>query len=800
MRGKFGSTRTAGRRAAVGLAALLLTVLLAGCSGGGGGTGSALPAPVPVPAPPPVIVSNWATGGVTFNSTLAQQILNSPEFKAANANCAYYGCAASGPLAGNQSQAYELHDLQDALSSGVSGAGKLVAVVDVGFRPTHQEFSGKSIQRYGTLPLDDHGTHVAALIAGVRDGRGMFGVAPDASLHLTALNPAGGTIFDLANVTGGTLDAAAKGAVAQNNSWGFDIAATAMQSHLAAHPGESVAQALNGVVANYGAGNWQAYLDALRGFENKGVIVWALSNTATMTSGDVMATLPYFDTRLQGAWITAGNAYFETDGNGRITSAVRLSAACGLAARFCLMGDGTTTAADASSDTGYSAGTGSSYVAPQVAGAVALLSQAFPDLTPAEWTKRLLASADNSFFSAQGIATSGIVDFGNGVTHAYSNEWGQGVLDIAAALRPIGAVSMLSGDNVLTSERASLADSAVVLPQAFGDGLKSALDGSNIAVFDALNRGYAIKGSALVGTQTVTLLPQLMAKVGPARWGELPSYQTLLANEPPGERGTSVALVSTMGGVLETASIAPAAAQASVLSMVHDGVAMTTSGRAGLLEVAAAGFAGSAGSGAQDMAAGAGINLALGTPASRVSLGLSYLGEQGGLLGLGSGTAFSLGDASTVGTLHLGVDQRIADGMGVFGRLEYGMARPGSIGTGLVASVDDVRFSGFALGASFNNVMAVDDAFSVSVAQPLRVESGTARFNLPSARSADGQIEHRSVSAGLAPAGRQVDFGIGYKTAIGTGQLQLGLQYSIDAGHIRGASAIGGAVGLQQAF
>ena len=56
------------------------------------------------------------------------------------------------------------------------------------------------------------------------------------------------------------------------------------------------------------------------------------------------------------------------------------------------------------------------YVAPQIAGAVALLSEHFPNHSAEQLVDRLLASADNSFFTRDGIVT-----FGNGVQHGYSD-------------------------------------------------------------------------------------------------------------------------------------------------------------------------------------------------------------------------------------------------------------------------------------------------------------------------------------------------------------------------------------------
>ncbi|MBW4656776.1 MAG: S8 family serine peptidase [Kaiparowitsia implicata GSE-PSE-MK54-09C] len=738
---------------------------------------------------------------MSFDTVRAQQILTSAEFRGADANCVYVGCASSGALATAQSQAFALHNLHTALSSGLTGAGQIVAIVDSGFRTTHQEFAGKTIHQSGALPSTDHGTHVASLVAGIQDGKGMHGVAPGADLHLTAINPNGGTALDLANVTTGTLHAASLGAVAQNNSWGFSASAADFQAHLQANPGRSVAQGLNAVIGNYGSANWQTYLDALDRFQTGGVVIWALSNDNAMTSGDVMAALPYFDRRLQGAWVAAANGYFEVDGSGSITKAIRLSAACGLAASFCIAGDGTTTAASATSNTGYSGGTGTSYVAPQIAGTVALLAQAFPDLTPEEWTKRLFASADNSWFGRLGVTESGSVDYGNGVTHAYSGEWGHGVLDIGAALSPIGNVSVLSGDHVATSERVGLTDSVVATPNSFGDGLQMALSGSDIAVFDALNRGYAVEGSALVAAQSTSILPGLLASVERPRWGALPSRRSVLATGPgDGKTGSgTLAVLNSAKSLFETSLDAAPHGGASVFSLARGTIAATSVQRAGPVEITAIGFAGQGTAAKTNTVAGTGLKLAVGEQ-SRVSLGVSYLGEQGSLLGLADNRAFDWGNGSSLATLHLGLDQQVTSTLGLFGRFEYGNAAPTGRSTGLVTSMSDVQFSAFEIGARMGSVFASQDTLSFSVSQPLRIEAGTMDMRLPTGRFSDGSIEQRQVAADLEPTGRELDLGAGYQVPVGAGQFQLGLQYRLDSGHVAGASGMGVAMGFGQTF
>ncbi|WP_108396242.1 S8 family serine peptidase [Devosia submarina] len=540
----------------------------------------------------------------------------------------------------------------------------------------------------------------------------------------------------------------------------------------------------------------------LDSFQAGGVVVWALSNDETVTSGDLMAALPSFDHRLQGAWVAAANGYFEVDGSGDITKAVRLSAACGMAASYCLAGDGTTTAANAVSDTSYAAGTGTSYVAPQIAGTVALLAEAFPDLTPEEWTKRLLASADNSWFRRLGVPISGSIDYGNGVSHAYSSEWGHGVLDIAAALSLIGSVSVLSGDNVISSSRTDIDESVVATPNSFGDGLENALAGEQLAVFDALNRSYAVQGSALVTPQVTPILPGMLQDVSDTRWGALPSRRDILSNLPEGsaeQSGASISMLKTPTGLFETSATAAPKAAGSVFSLGGESLALTATHRNGSVAVTAVGFAGVGQADPANVLAGTGVNVSLGDE-SRVNLGLSLMSEEGSLLGLARNDAFNWGDGATIGTIHLSVDHELASGLQVFGRLEHGMASRTGTASGLVSSLSAVQFSSFELGARMESVFTGEDALQVSVNQPLRIESGTMNMQVPTGRTAEGQIENRQVSADLGPSGRELDLSLNYEMAVGEGKLHLGVQYSLDAGHVRDASAAGVAVGFGQRF
>ena len=70
-----------------------------------------------------------------------------------------------------------------------------------------------------------------------------------------------------------------------------------------------------------------------------------------------------------------------------------------------------------------------------ISGGIALLAQAFPNHTPEQLADRLLASANNDWFTPTGNTT--FTKHGASIKHGYHNEWGHGVPDFYAALSPI---------------------------------------------------------------------------------------------------------------------------------------------------------------------------------------------------------------------------------------------------------------------------------------------------------------------------------------------------------------------------
>src|SRR6185312_8235712 len=110
---------------------------------------------------------------------------------------------------------------------------------------------------------------------------------------------------------------------------------------------------------------------------------------------------------------------------------------------------------------------GTSFATPQIAGAAALLAQAFPNLTGKEIVDILLRSA---------------FDAGDPGTDA---TYGRGILDIARAFQPIGTTSLAGSSTAL-----ALTDSGAATSAAMGDAVTRA--SLKTVVLDDYKRAYAV--------------------------------------------------------------------------------------------------------------------------------------------------------------------------------------------------------------------------------------------------------------------------------------------------------------------
>jgi len=160
-----------------------------------------------------------------------------------------------------------------------------------------------------------------------------------------------------------------------------------------------------------------------------------------------LASLPQWYTELKGAWLSVMYADFTGADMTDIAESefTRKGNPCGMAKEWCLVVDDFQlshyTYYDENDQAQYgltntpTAGSGSSYGAPMVSGGIALLAQAFPNHTPEQLTSRVLASANNGWFTPAGNTT--FTTHGASITHGYHATWGHGLPDFYAALSPI---------------------------------------------------------------------------------------------------------------------------------------------------------------------------------------------------------------------------------------------------------------------------------------------------------------------------------------------------------------------------
>ena len=197
--------------------------LAAGCGGGGGGGSSSGPRSNDPPAAkdaysPAALPSPWNLFFVEEFDLAAVRNGRQNERFAAQGLGAYWKIEGHPYLDGSREtsgNAYEAVRLDYAFSTGLTGAGEIVSLVDTPIRFTHDEFDGKSISGFKSLDTADfHGTAVASIIAGSADHGRITGVAPGANLHAVKLP----MVLDFSDLATKMDDATAFGAVASNNS------------------------------------------------------------------------------------------------------------------------------------------------------------------------------------------------------------------------------------------------------------------------------------------------------------------------------------------------------------------------------------------------------------------------------------------------------------------------------------------------------------------------------------------------------------------------------------------------------
>ncbi len=742
------------RNLLIAIGASALSALTAACGGGGGvrstptppratPTPSPTPAPTPTPTPPP---ADYDT--VEYRQTV-------------------------GAVSMNALAAYQ---------EGATGAGVKVGVIDSGIDLQSQEFPGRidpaSADVAANRGLDDeggHGTAVAFTLAGRRNGVGTHGVAFDSTLLVMRADAPGscaetgedgGCKFNDDAIARGVDRAANNGARVINISLGGDPPSAGLVDAI----GRATQQ---GVIIVISAGNDSTpnpdpFAEVANTAAARGLVVIAGSVNAADTLSD----------------------FSDKAGDGK----THYLAAVGESVR-----------APDQNDTPYF-WSGTSFAAPQIAGAVALLAQAFPNLSGAQIVQIL-------YDSARDVGAPGV-----------DSIYGHGVLDITKAFQPLGTTSVAG-----TPSPASLTTNAT-LSAPMGDAAQSGL---GAVILDGFDRAFAIDLARTIDT----------SGPAPTLAGVLQTHQRTIAGAlgaatvsvtiaPGGREPTIVPMRLSPGDARQARAIAGLVTSrlgkdaTFAIGFSRSGAALTAQ-LAGLDEPAflvagdptrAQGFVSDVGGsaavrrqvGAWGVTASAesgavlnhlgsalpliadryarsgydrfsiGLDRHFGDVAAAVSI--ARLHEENSVLGARFGGALGASRATTW-FLDAGTRWNAGGGWNLGGALRLGWTsadvRGGLDGAGRI------RTSAFAVDIGKDGVFGGDSA-GLRIAQPLRVSKGGIDLALPTHWDYDRLVVDTWTTQrlNLAPTGREIDVEARYGRWLGAGWLDTNLFWRRDPGNI----------------
>ena len=684
------------------------------------------------------------------------------------------------------------------------GAGQTVGLIDSGIDQGHPVFAGKAVSEvfFGgagdeTGDSYSHGTAVASVMAAGRgvtfDGGALtaaHGVAWGADIAAFAIPTGRGSgVYRPIRLTGLTVD---------------DIWASRLEQILSWSSAGGTLDFINvsvgylGIIEQYSeqmlrdAFSKSLELVAQSGETDKAVFIWSAGNAhgdpcdpsdfaghrdlceayvdgnnetgyrVNAKSVELFPGLPARIPELRGNLVAVVAVGPDSDGDGSYEIA-DFSNRCGIARDWCIAAPGVDVRVayfgpfrGVNGYRGVAESDGTSFAAPMVTGALAVMKHHFRDeLSNTGLVSRLFATAYD-----QGI-------------YADSAIYGHGLLDLAAALSPQGTPRVSLGARVEDSG-VDLDLTRLSLGSPLGDGMTQALAGQEIAAFDDLGAPfwYALDSltDASPGPWAGARLQRFMTQ--PETGQQTPSWRPALG---------VVENIDAAGGAsplrLSRLEAPPVGAAAGHLSLAGRAVALRTAGQ-GDYRVAAFSTEGLDG-----QAPTSGATLAWRPEGSPLGVRGGWVGEREAMLGSAAAGAFG---RMAAGSAFVGVEGSARLGAWRLGAgAEVGTVN-GAVDGGLIADVSPLRTSAF--GVRADRPLADGGTLTLTLSQPLRVEAGRARLSVPVGRTKDGLVRRRAVTAGLEPTGREIEVAARWHKALSMGgELRLGAAWTRHPGHAAGA-------------
>ena len=718
-----------------------------------------------------------------------------------------------------------VHKAQSFSKDGtfLTGVGETIHIADFYCDVNHDIYDDKTITNLddggsGESTFDsatssnNHCQGVAMFAAG--DVGARSGVAPDADLVLSSIRKYEGD--NEGDDYASDLDAAkVAGAIVSNQSWGYNSEGTSyniseLESLISSNSltnAQGLANLMHGSSSGQGLTDANTYVTALNNFESSGVMVWSAGNDVGESDASAMAGLPELFPDLGEAWIVANVVQYtgDSDLSDATSSEFTLKGnKCGSTAEYCLSVDGY----DVYAATYVNSGTseynssrisyGSSWSAPMVSGGVALMAQAFPNHTPEQLVDRILASANNVWFTPEGNTT--FTTHGNSVKHGYHSTWGHGIPDFYAALSPItsdgnpASMSLYTSSSIQSSEAGTLGSSYITPSGSFGNAISHGLIGEVGYAYDELNGGFKYDMSKRVNVTnkapTIDLSSELskldsqIKSNGSSLWKQ--DFSNVVSTLSKTDKleasitlGASSFPVQSFFGSNSDSEVNLSDYQAPYLKMREGGIGLNANYELGDKRILLGATTPIQINNLKGKKVGSRKSLIASLESqspSKTSLTLmtGITQEKDNLLGSIGNDAYSMSGSKSNTTFaafkaqnKLGNDLTLT---GIASAARTNMSKPKD---SFINSAENVNSYSLSVIATQKNITG-DDSLQFSVSQPNRVNNGEMSIRLSNLAESDGSITYRNTDINLKPTGRQMEYGLTYRK-----DLDKGISFSV---------------------
>lgn len=563
---------------------------------------------------------------------------------------------------------------------------------------------------------------------------------------------------------------------------------------------------------------------------NKTIYVWAAGNAGGYAEADnsnpeLLAGMSHFIEEIQGHSI----AVVSIDENGEISD---FSNRCGIAKDFCIAAPGgsVTVAYPTSMDDAgiyedeindptscvqdnscYAIAGGTSFAAPFVTGGLAAISSYFNgQLGSTEIVSRLFSTANK-----------------DGV-YADSAIYGQGLMDLAAATSPVGQTSAMMSYSLSGPMISASLTSLQMINPAFGDAIARGVNNHSVIFFDELQAPFRNSLNNLIADYRNQINPitgfdemqnfsrsmlstnSEFFEVGQANFqnisNELVTPSHLL--ESQANKNQYFAYFNESNKTFISQGINGSWA----MGIFKDTYLRNNSALRSKFNNPWLNYTASGASFGSIKELNNAFNLAYTISAGRnkFSPNETFLEKNSSLLGL-----IELQSNLNIPSLQLGILQESDSNNGLagsgalsgtknqmtkfiglssvknlfggkfFGSIHLGQSSDISHKSGMLKSIKEVKSSSFGFGYIHTSIFNQNDQLTISIDQPLRVESGKLNLNVPVYRTKQKSVIFNSLSFGLRPSGREVNSKINYSTAFKKMNFDFAFGYKADPYHMK---------------